>query len=32
VAGSHPLFLFGAGYDPVQLRLSLADTHAAILV
>jgi hypothetical protein len=32
VSAANPLFLFGAGYDPVQLRLSLADTHAAILV
>jgi len=31
-AGPTPLFVFDAGYDPLQLALDLADTPAAILV
>jgi hypothetical protein len=30
--GPSPLFVFDAGYDPVQLSLGLIDTRAAILV
>src|SRR6516162_8328749 len=31
-APTPPLFVFDAGYDPVQLTLALADTAVAILV
>jgi len=30
--GPVPLFVFDAGYDPVQLALDLADIHVATLV
>jgi hypothetical protein len=32
VAGPAPLFVFDAGYDPLQLALELEETRAAILV
>ncbi len=32
VGGPTPLFVFDAGYDPLQLALALGDTPAAILV
>ncbi len=32
VGGSAPLFVFDAGYDPLQLALELGETPAAILI